>query len=64
MDTATWIKLLLAAGAVALVTKAAGGPAKRPSVDGLPVCQNGNGRVREPGDARLPPYCGTEARAC
>jgi hypothetical protein len=60
MSTGDWVKLLLAAGAVALVVKAAGGPNKRPSVDGLPVYQNGNSPAPEPGDFRYhsgPAYC-------
>ena len=66
MTTNDWIKLLVAAGAIAVVVKAAGGPNKRPSVDGMPVHWNGNGPLREPGGGNMQPYCGVEdtRRAC
>ncbi len=65
MSTADWIKLLAAAGAIALIAKAAGGPSKRPSVDGMPVSQNGNAPYYEPGERHQPAYCGVgEAKCC
>lgn len=51
-------------GVAVLAWWAKQGPNKRPSVDGMPVYQNGNGRVQEPGDRKGPAYCGTEARCC